>query len=146
MLETVGLEETLRWLAEQHQQRTGITTEVLGHLQGVSGDLAIACFRVVQEALTNVVRHAQARHVWIELRQSDNTLDLAVRDDGVGFDVARTTTQAVTRGHLGLLGMRERVQILGGNVEVHSQTGKGTRIRVSLPLAERTAEPAAPAA
>jgi two-component system sensor histidine kinase UhpB len=146
MLETVGLEQTLRWLAEQHQQRTSMTTQVLGHLNDVSGDLAIACFRVVQEALTNVVRHAQAQRVWIELKQSDSLLELVVRDDGVGFDVASTVEQAAGRGHLGLLGMRERVQILGGSVEVHSQRGEGTRIRVSLPLMERTAEPAAPAA
>ena len=50
-------------------------------------ELAIACFRVVQEALTNVVRHAQARHVWVELRQGDDEVDLAIRDDGVGFDL-----------------------------------------------------------
>ena len=58
-LETAGLEAALRWLAEQHQQRTGIPAEVVGHVNGISGDLAIACFRVTQEALTNVVRHAR---------------------------------------------------------------------------------------
>jgi signal transduction histidine kinase len=71
MLETGGLEAALRWLAEQHQQRTGITTQVVGHVSDVSGDPAIAAFRVAQEALTNVVRHARAQHVWIELSQGD---------------------------------------------------------------------------
>lgn len=136
MLETAGLEAALRWLAEQNQQQTGIDTQVVGHLNAVSGDLAIACYRVVQEALTNIVRHGQAQHVWIELNQSASVLVLVVRDDGVGFDAARTLKQAAGQGRLGLLGMRERVQILGGSLEVDSEPGRGTRLRVSFPLAE----------
>lgn len=136
MLETGGLEGALRWLAEQHQQRTGIVTEVVGHVTDVSGDLAIACFRVAQEALTNAVRHARARHVWIELSQHDGSVELVVRDDGVGFDVGRTLERAASGGNLGLLGMRERVEILGGSLKIDSRVGQGTRICVALPLAE----------
>jgi PAS domain S-box-containing protein len=146
MLETAGLDATLRWLAEQHQQRTGIATEVVGQLNDVPGEPAIACFRVAQEALTNVARHAGARHVWIELDQSDGKLELTIRDDGAGFDVTRAFEQAGSRGNLGLLGMRERVEILGGNMEVDSGAGRGTRIRISLPnapAASSTAERAA---
>jgi signal transduction histidine kinase len=136
MLDTLGLEATLRWLAEQHQQRTGCEVQVVGHLTGppLSPDLSIACFRVVQEALTNVVRHAAARHVWIELSQSENVLELVVRDDGVGFDVAAAQEKAARRGRLGLLGMAERVQILGGTLHVESQPGRGARIRAAFPL------------
>lgn len=136
MLETGGLESALRWLAEQHQQRTGIVTQVVGHVGEVSGDLAIACFRVVQEALTNVVRHAHARNVWIELSQPEGFVELVVRDDGAGFDVTRTLERAASGGNLGLLGMRERVEILGGNLEIESRAGEGTRIRIALPLTE----------
>jgi signal transduction histidine kinase len=136
MLETGGLESALRWLAQQHQQRTGIVTEVVGHITEVSGDSAIACFRVAQEALTNVVRHARAQHVWIELNQHEGSSELVVRDDGVGFDVTRTIAHAASGGNLGLLGMRERVEILGGSLEIDSQSGQGTRIRISLPLSE----------
>jgi two-component system, NarL family, sensor histidine kinase UhpB len=100
----------------------------------VSGEVAIACFRIVQEALTNVVRHARAKHAWIELSQSDRLLELEVRDDGEGFDVPRTLERAASGGNLGLIGMRERVQILGGRLEINSQPGQGTRIRVQLPL------------
>lgn len=138
MLESAGLTPTLRWLAEQHQQRTGIPTRVVGHLHDVPGDLAIACFRSVQEALTNVMRHARAQHVWIELNQTDGTLELVVRDDGVGFDVAKAFDRAAARGHLGLLGMKERVQILGGDSEVRSEPGQGTRIHIWLPLVPPT--------
>ncbi|HTD12470.1 MAG TPA: PAS domain S-box protein [Steroidobacteraceae bacterium] len=136
MLETGGLESALRWLAQQHQQRTGIVTEVVGHVTDVPGDVAIGCFRVAQEALTNVVRHARAQHVWIELHQHEGSLELVVRDDGVGFDVTKTIERAASGGNLGLLGMRERVEILGGSLEIDSQSGHGTRIRIALPLSE----------
>jgi signal transduction histidine kinase len=133
MLESAGLAPTLRWLAKQHEERTGMATQVVGQLNDVPSDLAIACFRAVQEALTNVTRHARAQHVWIEMNQTELALELAVRDDGVGFDVAKTLDDAAGCGHLGLLGMKERVQILGGDIEVDSQPGRGTRIRISLP-------------
>jgi signal transduction histidine kinase len=67
------------------------------------------------------------------MNQTDLALELAVRDDGVGFDVAKTLGDAAGRGHLGLLGMKERVQVLGGDIEVDSEAGRGTRIRISLP-------------
>jgi PAS domain S-box-containing protein len=146
MLETAGLDATLRWLAEQHQQRTGIATEVVGQLADVSSEVSIACFRVAQEALTNVARHARAQHVWVELDQSDGVLELTIRDDGAGFDVARAFELAGSRGSLGLLGMQERAEILGGTLEVHSEAGRGTRIRISLPFAAAVAASAERAA
>ncbi|MGD0493402.1 MAG: ATP-binding protein [Steroidobacteraceae bacterium] len=133
MLESAGLVPTLRWLAKQHEERTGMVTQVVGELNDVRSDLAIACFRAVQEALTNVIRHARAQHAWIELNQTDDRLELAIRDDGVGFEVAKALDQAANLGRLGLLGMKERVQILGGDIEIHSEPGGGTRIRISLP-------------
>jgi signal transduction histidine kinase/CheY-like chemotaxis protein len=146
MLDTLGLEATLRWLAEHHQQRTGSEVQVVGHLSGTSlaPELAIACFRLAQEALTNVVRHAAARHVWIELSQNESALELVVRDDGAGFDVTSTQEQAARRGSLGLLGMRERVQLLGGSLDVASAPGHGTRIRAIFPLSEAHDDPVNP--
>lgn len=143
MLDTLGLEATLHWLAAQHQQRTGCEVQVVGHLSGtqIPPNLAIACFRVVQESLTNVVRHAAARHVWIELSQSDSLLELVVRDDGVGFDVASTQEQAARGGNFGLLGMNERVQVLGGSLNVESDPGSGTHIRASFPMSGTFEQP-----
>ena len=135
MLETAGLEATLRWLAGEHQGRTGVPTEVVGRVNGVSGEAAIACFRVVQEALTNVVRHAHARHIWIELALIDGTFELTIRDDGVGFDAARVLEDPTGGVRLGLLGMRERMQVLGGTLRIDSKPGEGTRIAVRVPLA-----------
>ena len=136
MLETAGLDATLKWLAEEHRQRNGLEIEIAGKLSEVSGDLAIVVFRVAQEALTNVVRHAEARRVRLELLQSDRRVELLLCDDGKGFEVSKTLDQAPERGNLGLLGMRERVQILGGTLEITSQLGHGTRIHVSLPASE----------
>ena len=137
MLETEGLETSLRWLAQQHEQRTGIAVQLACDVSTVSRDRAIVCFRVAQEALTNVVRHARARHVWIDVRQPDGLLQLEVRDDGVGFDVTRTPGQAGTAGNLGIIGMKERVEIVGGGtLWIDSQPGQGTRICVSLPGAQ----------
>ena len=133
MLETAGLDATLRWLAEQHHARTGIETRVVGRLDEVAVDTATACFRVIQQGLTNVVQHSKARHVWIELEQDDERIELALRDDGVGFDVAKTLEQAPRHGHFGLLGMKERIQILGGSLRVESKPACGTSIHVSLP-------------
>jgi PAS domain S-box-containing protein len=141
MLDSAGLLATLRWLADQNEQHTGVATEVIGQVDDVPGEAAIACFRVVQEALTNVVRHARAQHVWIELRQRHGRLELGVRDDGVGFDVETTLERAAARGSLGLLGMRERVQILGGDLEVESTQGGGTWIRLSIPVTSPQTEP-----
>ncbi len=107
MLDTLGLEAALRWLTEQYQQRTGISVQVVGHLSGAPlvGEQAIACFRLAQEALTNVVRHAQAKHVWIELSQGDSVMELTVRDDGPGLrrsahsGTGRPAWPAGTSGH-----------------------------------------------
>jgi signal transduction histidine kinase len=133
MLETAGLDATLSWLAAQYQERSGVVVQIVGHAGEVSGETAVAGFRVVQEALTNVGRHAQARQVWIELDRVGDTLELEIRDDGAGFDAAATLDRAAHEGHLGLLGMKERVQILGGTLDVDSSPGEGTHIRVSLP-------------
>jgi two-component system sensor histidine kinase UhpB len=136
MLETAGLDATLRWLAEEHQRRTGVPTAVVGHLAAVRSELAIVCFRVVQEALTNILRHADAYHVRIELSQTESTLEIVVCDDGVGFDAAVTFDRAALSGHFGLVGMKERVQILGGCLDVRSSRGRGTEVHVSLPTVD----------
>ena len=134
ILESAGLGATLQWLAGQHQQGTGLTIEVTGELDQVPADIAIACFRVVQQALTNIVQHAHAQEVWVELDQSDGAMEVVIRDDGRGFDVAKTMQTAPGTGHLGLLGMKERVEILGGRMQIDSGAGEGTRITFSVPL------------
>ncbi|HEV8425882.1 MAG TPA: sensor histidine kinase [Actinomycetes bacterium] len=88
-------------------------------------------YRVTQEALTNVAKHAQASHVWIRLTTDQHTVDLTVRDDGVGFDPA-LAARLLKDGHYGLAGMRERVELGGGRLTLDSQLGHGTTIHVAL--------------
>ena len=96
----------------------------------VSPDAAAALFRVVQEALTNVVRHADARHVRIALTSSGRLLRIAIADDGKG--VARHEIQ--NRKSFGIVGMRERVHRIGGEFNIFSVPGRGTRLEISVPL------------
>lgn len=93
-----------------------------------------ACFRVVQEGLTNVLRHAKACRVGVELRQIGSELQLQLHDDGVGFDVEAARQRALRGDSLGLLGMQERVLLIGGSIDIQSGPQRGTTIQVCLPL------------
>jgi signal transduction histidine kinase len=99
-----------------------------------SKETEIACFRVTQEALTNVMRHAKAGHVSVRLVQSDGVLGLEIKDDGVGFDLEATRRQALAGKSIGLLSMAERVTLVGGQFDIYSSPGKGTVLRAEFPL------------
>ena len=103
-----------------------------------SPDCETACFRVLQAAVTNVLRHASAQHLHIHLRESGGMLALTVRDDGCGFDVAAALAQAAAGTSLGLLAMEERVRLLRGEIVFESAPGKGTEVRVRLPAGADT--------
>ena len=141
MLDDLGLVATLRWLLDRQAQRSGLVPHFSVQSSGASlpPSVASACFRVAQEALTNMVRHAHAREVWVELKQSDEQLQLLVRDDGVGFDVETARLRACAGGSFGLLAIQERVELLGGLASVESQPGHGTTMRVRFPLASTPA-------
>lgn len=136
LLDDLGLVAALEWYVDRQAQRVGF----VGHFTATPHDLRVdpaletVCFRVVQEALTNVVRHAQAQRVWVAVERSDSELHLQVRDDGVGFDVLSARERAVRGGSFGLLGMRERVELIGGSLEMTSVLTQGTTICVRFPL------------
>jgi signal transduction histidine kinase len=94
-------------------------------------DLEIACFRVVQEAITNVLRHAGARRIDVRIARAAERVSLSIRDDGRGFDPG-TLDDAAMRGHLGVPGMRERIEARGGRFRLISTPGQGTTIEVDL--------------
>src|SRR5262249_52003777 len=134
----LGLEAALRWYANQQAVRAGISVQLSTHLAGRRLDAALetACFRIVQEALTNIIRHANAQTAWIEVDRSDHDLRLSVRDDGSGFDAADLEARLEHGASAGLVGMRERVRLLGGELEFSSVNGRGTSIHVRLPVQE----------
>ena len=133
MLDDLGLVPALHWRAREVSRRTGMDVSVKA--ENVSDELPeehrTCVYRVVQEALHNCSQHAGARKVRIIVQQDSSRLLLTVEDDGRGFDAANT------RG-LGLLGMEERVEHLGGAFHVHSTPGRGTSLRVELPLSQTT--------
>jgi signal transduction histidine kinase len=137
MLDELGLVPTLRWYADRQAQRAGFILHFHADWTRprLPADLETACYRIVQEALTNVARHAQARHVWLELHEERRQLRLVVRDDGIGFDAAAQQFRAAREAGLGVRGMRERVELLGGKIEMESRPGWGTNIEAHLPLA-----------
>jgi PAS domain S-box-containing protein len=135
LLDDLGLAPALRWYVQRQAQRGGLTVQLDTDLdERLPPELETACFRVVQEALTNVLRHASARHVTVTLRRHDGGLGLGVQDDGVGFDVAAARLRAARGAGLGLLGMQERVQLLGGTIEFCSAPGQGTQIGIRFPV------------
>jgi two-component system nitrate/nitrite sensor histidine kinase NarX/two-component system sensor histidine kinase UhpB len=137
LLDSLGLGESLQELTAQWQRRhpqIACTLRLSGELRGLSESLGITIYRIVQEALTNVVRHSRARQVSVCLGRADGDgtlppeLVLDVEDDGVGFDASQVP------GGLGLLGMRERVIALHGEFSMRSSPQQGVRISVRLPL------------
>jgi signal transduction histidine kinase/ligand-binding sensor domain-containing protein len=136
LLDELGLVAALRGYAEAQSVRTGVAigVEANAGAEALSPDTAIAAFRIVQESVNNAVRHASAGRITVSVRADANRLLLSVRDDGCGFDVAEALHRAATGRHLGLLGMRERVEALGGRLEIDSGAEHGTEIRASVPL------------
>ncbi len=99
------------------------------------------CFRVAQEAVTNVLRHAQAKVMKVELRKESGRLHLRVCDDGIGFDVKVVREKVMRGASLGLLSMEERAALAGGGLEFKSTPGNGTEVHAWFPLKWRTAAP-----
>lgn len=133
ILDDLGLEAALRWLARSVD---GLQVDLAlpDALPALGDEVATLLFRVAQEALSNAVRHAAASRVVIELRAGGDALQLVIRDDGRGCDVA-TALSAGSEGHGGGLGgIRDRVDVFDGRLDLHSQPGQGFEIAVELPL------------
>jgi signal transduction histidine kinase len=130
MLDDSGLVPALRWQIRQYSKRTGVAVELEteGAFENLGESIGTCVYRVVQEALTNCARHANARHIRVALRGENTVVHLAIQDDGVGFDTSRET------GGLGIVGIQERVRDLGGRVEITSQMELGTLLKANIPI------------
>jgi len=135
LLDDMGLIAAIEWHAAEFEKRSGIAIELTGIKEDpeLSKDYRINLFRIVQESLTNVGRHSEATKVVIDLEIHENRLMLSIKDNGKGFD----PVEAGKKGSLGLLGMRERSAVIGGNCELFSSPGKGTLVQVSVSLREQ---------
>ena len=138
ILDDLGLVPAIRWYARSNLEEAGVQVDFSNHNEALRlpPHLETALFRVAQEAVNNILRHAGARKVSIRLSQDAGRILLELRDDGRGFDVQRTAGEAVAHKHLGLLGIQERMFLVGGEVEIDSAPGEGTRVRVWVPVRE----------
>lgn len=136
MLDDLGLVPALRWLAEQTEARSHLVVrfDATGLQSRLPAEVETACFRIVQESLTNIVRHAGAQQVDITLHQETAALVIAIEDDGRGFDVTAVRRQALAGGSMGVLGMQERATLIGGLLELESVVGQGCRVCLRCPL------------
>ncbi|MBI2913138.1 MAG: HAMP domain-containing protein [Chloroflexi bacterium] len=138
VLDDLGLVAGLRWYLETRLHPLGVGTDVVvtGEGKRLPMEIETALFRIGQEAISNIARHAQATRVSLSLTFSDDRISMRLEDDGVGFDAAALSGAAGERAGWGILGMQERAALLGGALEVASTPGQGTRVSVSLPLAD----------
>jgi signal transduction histidine kinase len=144
-LEDLGLVTALEMLTRETSRPDALQVDFqkTGPEQRLSGEAELALYRIAQQALNNVVRHAQARHAVLQIEFVPAGVQLEVRDDGRGFQPPRQPTDLASSGHFGLLGMRERADLIGARLEVLSEPGKGTHVVVRIPLG--SSNPTAPA-
>jgi signal transduction histidine kinase len=131
MLDDIGLGPALQWLARDHARRFDcpVNVELSGDLDALPESHRTCTYRVVQEALTNCARHAQARRIDVALHGTPGQLRLQIKDDGVGMPA-----RPLAAPGLGLFGIEERVRELGGRLQLYSQPGQGTSLKIEMPI------------
>jgi two-component system, NarL family, sensor histidine kinase UhpB len=136
MLDDLGLVPALKWHLDRAGQRSGLRIRLTAATlhERLPAALETVCYRVVQEAVTNVVRHARAQEVRVQVERTPEAVQLTIADDGRGFDTAAAQARAEAGGSLGLLSMQERVTLLGGTLHLDSAPGRGCRVFARLPL------------
>jgi PAS domain S-box-containing protein len=135
LIDDLGLVAAMEWHMEEFQKRSGIDclAQLPDREYNLSDNIKIGLYRILQESLTNVARHAQAKKVSVKLQKTDNQLILTVEDDGIGYDEAKRNKKT-----LGLVGARERAEGLGGSYSIEGFPGVGTRVQVAIPFSEQT--------
>jgi signal transduction histidine kinase len=132
LLDDMGLLAAIEWHVSEMSKRSGIIIEMTGLTEEpvLSRESKTNLFRILQESLTNVSRHAKATKVTVNLTRRDNNRVMVISDNGIGFDAEK----AALNETLGILGMRERTAMMGGTYEVNSTPGQGTTVQVCIPL------------
>jgi signal transduction histidine kinase len=138
MLDDLGLEPTLRWYIKRYAQRTNLDLklEVNGLQERLPADVETALYRIFQEALTNVSRHAHASAVQLYLQRKGPAIVARIEDNGDGFDAAQVLNHKLPPHGTGLLGMQERVALLGGTLTLATEPGQGTQLTLQIPLGQ----------
>lgn len=136
ILDDFGLLPAVRWFASTYGEGLKVRVHVLGEERRLGTEIETVLFRVIQEGLTNTLKHADASRVDITFRFKPTSVTVTIEDDGNGFDLAEVLTEGHRRG-FGLIGMQERVDLIGGHVDLHSEIGRGTMVTITIPLPQR---------
>lgn len=136
VLDDLGLVPAIRWYARSTLEEVGIRVNVNASEDPgpIDSEIKTTLFRIAQEAINNIVKHSAAKTATISLDKNKNHYFLCVQDDGHGFDVERSSNQAIRMQQWGLLGMRERAELVGGELRVTSQENQGTTIELKVPI------------
>ncbi len=134
-LEDLGLLPAIEMLARDIESVNGLRVayDVSGPVRRLTGAQEIGLYRIVQEALSNAARHAQANSLTVSVRFTDDATTVQIVDDGCGFAVPDRLNAEVTEGHFGLMGMQERAELIGGHLDIRSAAGQGTTVTITLP-------------
>lgn len=137
VLDDLGLEAAIRWLLDKHLGEKG--TSYFYNISGIQNKrfsplIETTIFRIVQEAIVNIARHADAENVSIIFSLDDNVVHVDIEDDGAGFDLSSALQQTEDGRGLGIIGMKERVHLIDGDLQIYSAPGKGSRISLTIPL------------
>jgi signal transduction histidine kinase len=134
ILDDLGLIPALCYLGEGISRRTGLIVTIDSlNWRPSPATVEMVLYQIVQEALNNITKHARATRAWVSLNQDTELIRCCIRDDGIGFDPSEAESRSGERG-FGLMGIRERVSICGGSVQVNSARGQGTEVAVTMPL------------
>ncbi|UCH59421.1 MAG: sensor histidine kinase [Anaerolineales bacterium] len=136
VLDDLGLVPAIRWYARSTLEEVGIRVDVIAKedIGPINAEIKTTLFRIVQEAINNIVKHSAAKTATISLNKNKHQYILHVQDDGLGFDVEKSSEQAIRLQQCGLLGIRERAELVRAEIRVSSQQGHGTRIEVMVPI------------
>ena len=137
-LDDLGLVPSLRQLARKFGKITSIAINFQAdkHIEGLPSPVEVAIYRIVQEALNNVAKHAEATEALVRITLRDDTLKVLIQDRGKGFDLENNEVSLTAKCGIGLIGMRERVSFMGGDLNIRTAPGQGTRVELNLPLGE----------
>jgi two-component system, NarL family, sensor histidine kinase DegS len=139
ILENLGLLPALLWLVNQMKRRNDVenaTFSINGEERKLTPNIDIMIFRIVQESLTNIKRHARATNVVVSMVFQPDLVQLTIKDDGCGFILPQNVSELLDKGHLGLLGIQQRAKLIGGNCEIKSVINQGTTISIAINTAK----------
>ncbi len=136
ILDDLGFLPALEWLTSDLIKQSGIAVDmaVLGPVRRFSHEIELVLFRIAREALRNMWKHSEASRAWVTVEFGNAKAVLTVKDDGKGFELTKGIDYLSFRGNLGLIGMQERAQHIGGKLTLQSKLGKGTTVTVEVPI------------